>query len=392
MSSFKYTLEAVTAPGSNQIPGAVVIAADRSGDIIDLQAVGVTSVDPINRRPMTEDTTFWIASCTKLITTVAALQCVERGQLALDEDVSTILHELNSPDVLVGFDAQSGEPTLRKSQERITLRQLLTHSSGNMNDLLSPEIKKWRPWQKPALNDDDGEIVKRFLTPLLFEPGHGWVYGGGLDWAGRMVERVNGGIRLGDYFKKHIFEPLGMRSTGFRPSENESIRESLSATTVRTPTGELVGATPFPPANPKDDLGGGGLYTAPKDYIKVLIALLQNKGTLLKPETVDMMFAPQLPDSKYLEAVVNPERGVMYRSGVDSRQWNFGLGGILNMEDVEGVCKKGTMTWGGLPNLFWWIDRTAGTCGMYASQLLPPSDATSMQIALEFRKSIARRS
>lgn len=168
-----------------------------------------------------------------------------------------------------------------------------------------------------------------------------------------MIERVNGGIRLGEYFKKHIFEPLGMTSTGFRPSENESIRENLSATTARTPTGELVGANAFPPANPKDDLGGGGLYTAPKDYIKVLIALLKNEGTLLKRETVDMMFAPQLPDSKYLEAVVNSQNGAMYRSGVDSKLWNFGFGGILNMEDVEGVCKQGTMTWGGLPNLFW---------------------------------------
>jgi CubicO group peptidase (beta-lactamase class C family) len=175
-----------------------------------------------------------------------------------------------------------------------------------------------------------------------------------VDWAGRMIERVNGGIRLGEYLKKHVFEPLGMTSTSFRPSENESIRKNLSATTARTSTGELVGANPFPPANPKDDQGGGGLYSSPTDYIKVLTAILKNEGTLLKRETVDMMFSPQLPDSKYLEALANdPRTGVMYRSGVDSRLWNFGFGGILNMEDVEGVCKKGTMTWGGLPNLFW---------------------------------------
>lgn len=116
-------------------------------------------MDPANAKPVSKDTTFWIASCTKLITTIAALQCVERGQLVFDEDVSSILHELENPDVLVGFDEQTGEPILKKAQEHITLRQLLTHSSGNMNDLLSPEIKKWRPWQKPVPNDDDGEIV-----------------------------------------------------------------------------------------------------------------------------------------------------------------------------------------------------------------------------------------
>jgi CubicO group peptidase (beta-lactamase class C family) len=108
---------------------------------------------------MTKDTTFWIASCSKLITTIAALQCVERAQLALDEDVSPILHELKSPDLLVGFNEKTGEPILKKPQGHITLRHLLTHSSGNVNDLFSPEIKKWREWQKPTYNDDDGEIV-----------------------------------------------------------------------------------------------------------------------------------------------------------------------------------------------------------------------------------------
>jgi len=108
---------------------------------------------------MTEDTAFWIASCTKLITTIAALQCVERGQLAFDDDVSTILHELKSPDILVGFNEQTGGPILKKAQEFITLRQLLTHSCGNVNDVLSPEIKKWRPWQYPIPGDDAGEIV-----------------------------------------------------------------------------------------------------------------------------------------------------------------------------------------------------------------------------------------
>ena len=168
-----------------------------------------------------------------------------------------------------------------------------------------------------------------------------------------MIERVNGNTSLGDYFQKHIFEPLGMTATGFRPAKNENIRTNLSATTVRTPSGQLMPSAPFPVQDPIDDQGGGGLYSSPNDYVKVLVALLCNDGTLLKPETVDKMFTPQLPDSKYLEIVVNPPEGLMYRGGVDSQAWNYGLGGILNMEDVEAVCKKGTMSWGGLPNLFW---------------------------------------
>lgn len=168
-----------------------------------------------------------------------------------------------------------------------------------------------------------------------------------------MVERTNGGIRLGDFMKKHIWEPLGMTSTGFRLAENETIRRNLCATTARTPEGKLVPTAPYPAQNPRDDLGGGGMYSSAKDYVKVLVALLKNDGVLLSPKTVKTMFEPQLHDNRDLAAVVTPTLGSMYRAGVESQAWDFGLGGILNMEDVDGICKKGTMTWGGLPNLFW---------------------------------------
>ena len=169
-----------------------------------------------------------------------------------------------------------------------------------------------------------------------------------------MVERVNGGTKLGEYMKKNIFEPLGMTSTGFRPEENENIRQNMCPTTKRTPEGELAPTDPYFIQDPKDDLGGGGLFSSAPNYIKVLISLLKNDGKLLKPETVRLMFTPQLSDDKHLVAIATePTAGPMFRAGVDSAAWNFGLGGILNMADVEGVCKKGTITWGGLPNLFW---------------------------------------
>jgi len=204
-----------------------------------------------------------------------------------------------------------------------------------------------------------------------------------------MVERVNGDMKLGQYMKKNIWEPLGMTSTGFRLEENESIRTHLCPTSRRTPEGDLVSSDPYFGQNPKDDLGGGGLYSSAPDYIKVLISLLKNDGTLLAPDTVKLMFTPQLSDDKYLVATATETiAGPMFRAGVDSAAWNFGLGGILNMDDVDGVCKKGTMTWGGLPNLFWWIDPAAGSCGIYASQIIPPGDPESIALAVEFRKHI----
>ncbi|KIW84619.1 hypothetical protein Z517_00007 [Fonsecaea pedrosoi CBS 271.37] len=391
--SFDQQLESAATPGpGRKIVGAVAIAADASGNTIYHGAKGFTSVIPETARPMTEDTTFWIASCTKLLTTISVMQCVEQGKLSLDNDVSTILDEWTSPDILTGWKPDTGEPELKKATKKITLRQLLTHSSGMGYDFLSPELIKWRQWRGESSRPGDGDIRKGYVMPLLYEPGDGWSYSCGIDWAGKMVERVNGGMKLGQYMKKNIWDPLGMASTSFRPEENELVRSRLCATTARTAEGDLVPADPYPHHNPKDDLGGGGLYSSAPDYIKVLISLLKNDGLLLKPETVKVMFSPQLSNDAYLNATMaTPGAGPMFRGGVDSSAWNFGLGGILNMEDVAGVCKKGTMTWGGLPNLFWWIDPAAGNCGIYASQLLPPGDPETMNLAVAFRKDIFAR-
>ncbi|KIX92079.1 uncharacterized protein Z520_12233 [Fonsecaea multimorphosa CBS 102226] len=391
--SFDKQFESATKPGpTRKIAGAVTIAADASGAIIYHSAKGFTSVDPETARAMTEDTTFWIASCTKLLTTISAMQCVEQGKLSLDDDVSLFFDEWKSPDILTGWRQDTGEPHFKKATKKITLRQLLTHSSGMGYDFLSPDLMKWRQWRGELTRPGNGEIRKAYHMPLLFEPGEGWSYSCGIDWAGKMVERVNENMTLGQYMKKNIWDPLGMASTSFRLGQNERVRSRLCATTTRTPEGDLVPADPYPNPNPKDDLGGGGLYSSAEDYIKVLISLLKNDGTLLKPETVNMMFTPQLSDEASLVATVTePGAGPMFRGGVDSPAWNFGLGGILNMKDVDGICKKGTMSWGGLPNLFWWIDPTAGNCGMYASQIIPPGDLESMNLSVAFRREIFAR-
>ena len=235
----------------------------------------------------------------------------------------------------------------------------------------------------------------------------------GVDWAGQMVERVNGGVRLGDYMKEHIWDTLGMKSTTFRVFENENgnIRNRLCPMTRRTGSGILKPAPPYRKYDWKDDYGGQGVCCSPNDFIKLLGAVLKNHGTLLKKETLEMMFQPQLSDATYLKArMAKSIESGMLRSGVESDAWDFGLGGILNMEDVEGLCKKGTMTWSGYANTYWvsrclkrgtqrgilisllalqWIDPSAGTCGMYASQLLTtPGDSVSLDLYLAFRKHV----
>lgn len=181
--AFTEQLEAATKPGPDRkIPGAVVIAANADGlyskrgpcrlvnhhigKILHLDAKGYTSVVPEEAKPITPDTTFWIASCTKLLTTIAALQCVERGQLELDADISTILPEWTDPSILSGFDESTGAPRLSNATKKITLRHLLTHSSGMGYDFLSVLLKRWREFQKEAVGPAKGDIVSEDSFPF----------------------------------------------------------------------------------------------------------------------------------------------------------------------------------------------------------------------------------
>jgi methyl acetate hydrolase len=179
----------------HRIPGAVAIAVSRSR-VLYRGAFGVA--DAASRTPMTPTTIFRIASMTKLVTSVAAMQLVEQGRVHLDDPVTTILAELTQP----------------PERRAITLRHLLTHTSGLGYNFTSPVVRDFKP---PA-----GQRV--VVGPLLFEAGERWLYGTSTDWVGRLVERVSGKT-LDAYFSDHILAPLGMDDTFFNvPAEKQARR------------------------------------------------------------------------------------------------------------------------------------------------------------------------
>lgn len=338
----------------------------RPGNIVYSNAKGSTSMDDRASTPISVDTVFWIASCTKLMTTIAALQCVEKGLLQLDDQDQTakVLPEYGAPNILSGFTAD-GTPQLVPSQNMITLRTLLTHTSGLGYDFLSPDLKRWKDWDNQAKGSSVSSIrlmLPKTVTygcqtahspvPLLFAPGTQFEYGISIDILGRMVESVTG-VSLEAYMTQNIWQPLGMKSTTLDIESSPSLRERWCSLTSRSEDGKLIAVPPHPYSIARTDKGGGGAFSTPNDYIKLLVSLLKNDGTLLRPETVDAMFTPQLDDPGILTHYMTTAAGPMCRSGVDSNAWNFGLGGILNTEDVEGICKAGTLSWGGLPNLYW---------------------------------------
>ena len=192
------------------LPGFVAMASHK-GQICFSGAYGQRGPDLAV--PMATDQVFYIASMTKAITTMAALQLVEQGKVDLDQDPGTVLDDLAAPKVLTGFN-EDKTPILRPAKASITLRHLLSHTSGFGYDMWNPDLAQY-----VAVSGTPGigtGLKAALRLPLAFDPGTAWEYGIGIDWAGQVVEAVSGKT-LDVYCRDHITTPLGMTDTAFLP-------------------------------------------------------------------------------------------------------------------------------------------------------------------------------
>lgn len=233
---------------------------------------------------------------------------------------------------------------------------LLTHTVGLAYDIVDPDLTRWSKAVGRTCTNLDYSLDGWF-TPLKFAPGEGWDYGSAIDWAGQALERITD-QKLGEYMSDHIFKPLAIEDTTFR-------RESLPRTEGRrvqcsyynASTGELTTGPHPVPANPPVDSGGAGLYTTAADYGKVLQGLLRASasGGLLKKETVDEMFRPQLSEiqNQMLKSVTDMFHDGMVPDFPYRLPVQHGIGGIINLEDVPGKRCKGSMMWSGMANSRW---------------------------------------
>jgi methyl acetate hydrolase len=379
-------LQAMVRAG--KIPGVVAMAANEAS-VVYQGAFGVRSMAAA--APMSSDTIFRIASMVKLLTSVAALQLVERGKLKLDEPAGAIDPSLAAPQILVGFDAK-GVPQLRAAQKPLTLRNLLTHTSGFSYPLWDANVIRYLKFARshPAL-----PLLPR--TPLMFEPGTRWAYGGGLDRVGRMVE-IAGGQSLDRYFRENITGPLGMNDTSFSITEAQRAREACLH--VRNADGRLLPKPLEKPAVPKVPSGGGSLYSSAPDYLSLLQALLNggslvNSGSLggtsiLRPETIALMSANQIGD---IEAgklkTTNPglSNDVDFFPGAHLR---WGLGHMINVDAVPDGRMAGSLTWAGLFNTYYWIDPKMRIAGVIMMQILPFADPQALKALRQFEHGISQ--
>ena len=365
-----------------EVPGVVALAATDDGIVYE----GIFGQRRLHEAPaMTRDTVFRIASMVKLITSVAALQLVELEMLSLDAPVPDIDPALGSPQVLDGFDAR-GIPQLRPPQRPISLRHLLTHTSGlsyrlwdakaaryaKSLDLLAPEEKSRAP-----------------RTPLMFDPGERWQYGPSIDWVGRIVEFISG-EPLDAYFRKHILDPLGMNDTAFVISPQQRLREA--SVHRRGPIGSLAPQPLERQSERQSFSGGGGIYSTGPDYL-TLIRMLLHGGALdgvriLRPDTVALMGQNQIGK---IEAGVLKTTTPALSNDVDffpgiSLKW--GLGHMINMQPIPDGRSAGSMTWGGLLNTYYWIDPGRRIAAVFMTQVLPFADKRALRIYRQFERGV----
>ncbi|KAJ6515376.1 putative transesterase [Mycena sanguinolenta] len=370
------------------ITGAIICATDADGHFVYNNALGERILLSGERQAQQLDDVLCIASATKLLTTIAALQCVDDGLLDLTGDLSTFAPELTSKPVL----SADGE-SLEKQARPLTLQMLLTHTSGSAYDVMSPPLTRWQA-AHGGPSPDPG---------MRRPPGAGWMYGPGLDWTGRIVERATHRT-LGEHMHARIFAPLGIVDAAFYPV-SATRPDLLPRLANRTPADpDALGLAVIGPAGAAlntrtaGDFGGHGMYISAADYVKVLHALLRNDGTLLKRSTVDAMFA------NHLGAVGDAARAghaavfagpIGAAFGVDKElaaHLGHGLGGLLTLEDVPGWYGARTLTWGGGLTFTWFVDRSTGLCAVGAVQASIPINMEAVNaLKTTFRHDIYRK-
>jgi CubicO group peptidase (beta-lactamase class C family) len=364
-------------------PGVVALAATEDG-VLYAGAFGRRGLD--NDHPMTLDTVFWIASMTKAVTSVAAMQLVEQGRVGLDQPVVEHVPAIADVRALDGFD-RSGAPRLRPPRRPITLRHLLTHTAGFGYNIWSADICRFE-----EIRNIPGIIECRevsLYTPLLADPGERWIYGISVDWVGKLVEAVSGQT-LEAYFREHLFDPLGMVDSGFVLSP--SARARRASMHQRQADGSFKVTAHEVPQEPEFFMGGGGLYSTGPDYLRFVRMLLgagELAGTrLLGAETVREMSRNQIG-----ELQVEPLRTAIPTSSNDAdffpgmrQQW--GLGFLLNTGESPTGRGPYSLAWGGLANTYFWVDPSRKVAGVIMTQVLPFADHGVMDLYSRFERGV----
>ena len=347
---------------------SVLLAADRDR-VIYSRAYGLR--DAGHREAMTADTIFRIASMTKPVTSAALMQLVEQGRVGLDDPADKYLPAFRNLQVFDSFSSATGAYTLHRAKRSPTVRELLTHTSGLAYNFVSPTVRDFMP--------REGDVFE--AGPLIFEPGQRWHYGPSTLWAGKIVEAVSGQT-LEAYLHEQLFDPLGMRDTSFNVRLDDQPRVTTLAT--RRPDGSLVEQPAAPIPTVTEFRGDGGLFSTALDYIRFEQMVLNdgrvNGRLILSSKSLAEMAANQIGGLGVVALkTAMPERSRDF-TFVDDGRDKWGLGFLITTRTRPGKRTAGSLSWGGINNTYFWIDRSRGVAGVILMQFLPFADPKALDV------------
>jgi len=355
-----------------KIPGLVALVVDVDG-VIYSHTAGRSNVAA--GTPMSVDTIFNIASMTKPVAVAAIMMLVEEGKLSLDDPISKYVPEFADKPVMTEFDAETGTYETRPGAGEVTIRHLLSHSSGLSYPFSSATVARL----------SGGSFGFDATTlPLLFDPGTEWRYAGGIAVVGRVLERIEGKT-LDVFLEERIFGPLRMTDTGYAVPSSErervvAVHRMTDSGLVEAPvTGEVRSAVS----------ADGGLYSTAPDYAKFIQLVLHRglapDGTrLLAARSLREMGRNQLGDVR-VEIQDEPLPLLARAFPLGAGRDGFGLGFQVTGEHHDLDARApGSLSWAGIFNTEFWIDPDNGIGAVLLMQYLPFYDQEAIDTLVGF--------
>jgi CubicO group peptidase (beta-lactamase class C family) len=336
-------------------------------DLVDVDCAGWA--DKEAQIPLRVDHLFRVFSNTKLVTSCAALLLSEDGRFQLDDPIEKFIPQLGNRRVL-----RPGATSIDETEPArgsITIRQLLSHSSGLSYGLFDPGTVMFGAYQARKVLSPLKTLAEMMDTlaelPLVYHPGTSWEYSVATDVVARLVEVVSGQT-FDRFIQARILSPLGMVDTGFVVPEKDQSRfvacyagadlmDPMKPGLTRTDNYPWPGA--YLRAVPRLD-GGGGLVSTLPDMVALVRSLLPGGSTLLKSETIALMMTNQLPDGVWMRFPVSGE--------LVGRGYGLAGGLVVQPSPLHHQNASGEFNWGGLAGTQWWISPKANVAGLLMTQ------------------------
>jgi methyl acetate hydrolase len=367
-------LAAAVARGDT--PGVAALVVDRDRVLFE-GAAG--KLDVGHNVPMPVNGIFNIASMTKPVTSVAIMMLLEAGKLQLDDPVSKYLSGFDNLKVITKFNAADGSYETRPARRAMTVRHLLTHTSGIGYAFCNPIVQRLQ----------QGTQKSEWELPLLSDPGDKWNYSASTRVLGLIVEKITGAT-LEAWYQERIFRPLGMVDTSYAVSPDKQSRVSMTySRTAGTLKEQPRGSIPSTPTAPFR--GDGGLYSTVRDY-GLFMRMLLNGGQLgtarlLSEKSVHMMgenqigsiFVEQQPDA-------DPLRTRPFPLGAGHDKFGLGFQIASKNESYAKFRSPGSMSWAGIFNTEFWIDPVRHIGGVQMMQVLPFYDDQAIRTLRDFEE------